>query len=70
MKSEAISLSRIGLVYERVLKIRFRAKEYLKNALELAQAITPMNVTNESELKFYKAFISNLLLVHLKISKC
>ncbi|KAL3832489.1 hypothetical protein ACJMK2_024129 [Sinanodonta woodiana] len=47
IKLEAISLSRLGTVYNRVLKIGFKAKEYLKKSIELAQTLRPMDVTSE-----------------------
>ncbi|KAK3603653.1 hypothetical protein CHS0354_017369 [Potamilus streckersoni] len=47
IKLEAISLSRLGTVYNRVLKIQFKAKEYLKKSIELAQSLRPMDVTSE-----------------------
>jgi hypothetical protein len=47
MKQEAMALYKIGLVYDKVFKVKFRAKTYLKKALELAQSMTPRNFTTE-----------------------
>ena len=50
LKQEAISLSRIGKVYDKVLKIKFRARDYLKKSMELAHSIVPFVVTNEGKM--------------------
>ena len=49
LKQEAISLSRIGKVYDKVLKIKFRARDYLKKSMELAHSIVPFVCTNEGK---------------------
>ncbi|XP_060603257.1 uncharacterized protein LOC132756257 [Ruditapes philippinarum] len=51
MKQEAMALYKIGLVYDKVFKVKFRAKTYLKKALELAQSMTPRNFTTEEWFK-------------------
>ena len=58
IKQEAMSLSRIGKVYDKVLKIKFRAREYLKKALELAQSITPFDVSNEGTYPIFLVHVT------------
>jgi hypothetical protein len=50
MKQEAIALYKIGIVYDKVFKLKFRAKTYLKKSLELAQSMTPRIFTSEGKL--------------------
>ena len=58
IKQEAMSLSRIGKVYDKVLKIKFRARDYLKKSLELAHSITPFDASNEGNYMFPLVFHS------------
>ncbi|XP_052246457.1 uncharacterized protein LOC127855118 [Dreissena polymorpha] len=44
---EAIAVSRIGRVYDRVLKLKQRAKDYYKLAVELAHAMSPRTFVRE-----------------------
>ncbi|XP_053374407.1 uncharacterized protein LOC123532262 [Mercenaria mercenaria] len=51
MKQEAMALHKIGVVYDKVFKIKFRAKIYLKKALELAQSMVPQCFASEDWYK-------------------
>lgn len=48
---EAIAVSRIGRVYERVLKLKYKAKEYYKLAIQLAHSMHPRTFTTEDWYK-------------------
>ncbi|KAH3716913.1 hypothetical protein DPMN_059646 [Dreissena polymorpha] len=47
---EAIAVSRIGRVYDRVLKLKQRAKDYYKLAVELAHAMSPRTFVREGRI--------------------
>lgn len=44
---EAIALSRIGKVYDRVLKLKSKAKEYLMRSMQLANSMHPRTFHGE-----------------------
>ena len=46
---EAIAVSRIGRVYDRVLKLKYRAKEYYKHAVQLAFSMHPRTFNKEGK---------------------
>lgn len=47
VEEEAISLTRLGLVYHRVLLMKDRAKDTLMKVLQLARSLLPRNLSNE-----------------------
>lgn len=47
VEMEAIALSRIGKVYDKVLKLKYKAKEYLLRAMQLANSMHPRNFHGE-----------------------
>ena len=52
---EAIALSRIGKVYDKVLKLKYRAKPYLLRSMQLANSMHPRIFHGEGKLiKFIK----------------
>ena len=46
---EAIAVSRIGRVYDKVLKLKYRAKEYYKLAIQLAFSMHPRTFNTEGK---------------------
>ena len=44
---EAIALSRLGGVYDKVLKIKYKAKEYLMRSMQLAHSMHPRTFNTE-----------------------
>ena len=53
---EAIALSRLGSVYDKILKDKIRAKTYFTRSIQLAMTLHPR--TFDSEGKFDTHFIS------------
>ena len=49
MELEAIAVSRIGRVYDKVLKLKYRAKEYYKLSIQLAFSMHPRTFNTEGE---------------------
>ena len=68
MKQEAIALYKIGLVYDKVFKLKFRAKAYLKKALEMAQSMTPRTFTTEG--KFINILFIDYLFIYFLCCCC
>lgn len=52
VEMEAIALSRIGRVYDKVLKMKSKAKENFKRSIELALTMLPRTFNNEGECYF------------------
>ena len=50
VEMEAIALSRLGRVYDRVLKIKYKAKEYLMRSMQLAHSMHPRTFNKEGRL--------------------
>lgn len=50
---EAIAVGRIGRVYDKVLKLKYRAKEYYKHAIQLAHSMYPRTFTLEGITLMY-----------------
>jgi len=46
---EAIAASRLGGLYDKVLRMKSRAKDYFKYSMELAGSMEPRNFTGESK---------------------
>ncbi|XP_033125983.1 uncharacterized protein LOC117123991 [Anneissia japonica] len=44
---EAIAMSRMGVIYDSILKLRFKARPYFKGAITLAHSLHPRVLTNE-----------------------
>lgn len=57
---EAIAVSRMGRVYDRVLKLKYRAKEYYKLAIQLAHSMHPRTFAMEGKSKHLLVFKSLL----------
>jgi len=49
---EAIAVSRIGGVYDKVLKLKSRAKDYFNRCMQLAVSMQPRNFSGESKQTF------------------
>lgn len=58
VEMEAIALSRIGKVYDKVLKLKYKAKEYLLRAMQLANSMHPRNFHGEEWFEDCKAIIA------------
>lgn len=56
MEVEAIALSRLGSIYDKILKDKFRAKTYFRRSIQLAMSLHPR--TFDSEGKYDTHFIS------------
>lgn len=48
---EAIALSRLGRLYDQVLKIKYKAKEYLMRSMQLAHSMHPRTFNSEGWFK-------------------
>ena len=46
---EAIAASRLGRLYDKVLRMKLRAKDYFKYSMELAGSMEPRNFSGESK---------------------
>ena len=46
---EAMAVSRLGSVYDEVLKLKSRAKDYFKICMQLAISMQPRNFSGESK---------------------
>ena len=55
VEMEAIAMSRLGSVYDKVLKLKSRAKLYFKICMQLATSMQPRNFSGESKpiVSFY-----------------
>ncbi|KAK3084872.1 hypothetical protein FSP39_020577 [Pinctada imbricata] len=51
VEMEAIALSRLGRVYDKVLKIKYKAKEYLMRSMQLAHSMHPRTFNSEEWFK-------------------
>ena len=49
MEVEAIALSRLGSVYDKILKDKFRAKIYFRRSIQLAMSLHPRTFDNEGK---------------------
>lgn len=56
---EACALSQLGYVYDKVLKMKSKAKDYYMRCMQLAKSLQPRNLQSESmlsvppQLKFF-----------------
>lgn len=57
IEQEAIAESRLGVVYDKVLKLTHRAKDYFKHTLELAESMKPRVFTSHD---WYKECVTTL----------
>ena len=48
VEMEAMAVSRIGGLYDKVLKLKSRAKDYFKLCMQLAVSMHPRNFSGES----------------------
>jgi len=46
---EAMAVSRLGELYDKVLKLKSRAKDYFKLCIQLAVSMQPRNFSGESK---------------------
>ena len=53
MHAEAIAMSRLGKVYDTILKDEDKAKYYFRKAVHLAQSLTPRNFTKDGKIIMY-----------------
>ena len=53
---ECIALSRMGRVYDKILKLKIRAKESFKLALNLSQTLYPRTFLNDDWYKVRHCF--------------
>ena len=44
---KAIALSRMGRVYDKILKLKYKAKEYLMRSIQLAHSMHPRSFHSE-----------------------
>ncbi|XP_052057822.1 uncharacterized protein LOC127698399 [Mytilus californianus] len=58
VEMEAIALSRIGKVYDKVLKLKYKAKEYLLRAMQLANSMHPRIFHGEEWFEECKAILA------------
>ena len=61
MEVEAIALSRLGSVYDKILKDKIRAKTYFRRSIQLAMSLHPRTFDNEGnfETNFISGFSIN-----------
>ncbi len=52
VEREAVAASRLGKLYDQVLKIKYKAKEYFQHCMQLAHSLTPRVFTSESEFSY------------------
>ena len=52
VESEAAALSRLGLLFYKVLKLKSKAKENFMRCMQLALAMTPRFPENEGEIQY------------------
>ena len=57
IEQEAIAESRLGVVYDKVLKLTHRAKDYFNHTLQLAESMKPRIFTSDD---WYKVCVSTL----------
>ena len=57
LEQEAIALSHLGFVYEKVLKLKYRSKEYYKKCLELVESMKPRTFLTQD---WYQRCVSTL----------
>ena len=58
VEMEAIALSRLGHVYDRVLKMKAKASENFKRAIQLALSLHPRTFNSESKSFFLLNIVS------------
>ena len=63
MEVEAIALSRLGSVYDKILKDKIRAKTYFRRSIQLAMSLHPRTFDNEGNCE--TSFISGFSVNHL-----
>ena len=63
MEVEAIALSRLGSVYDKILKDKIRAKTYFRRSIQLAMSLHPRTFDNEGNCE--TNFISGFSVNHL-----
>ncbi|XP_061188601.1 uncharacterized protein LOC133196757 [Saccostrea echinata] len=51
VEMEAVALSRLGRVYDKILKIKYKAKEYLMRSMQLAHSMHPRTFNSEDWFK-------------------
>lgn len=56
MELEAVAVSCLGRVYDKVLKLKEKAKEYYKHVLQLAQSMHPRIVTGEGKCSSFYVY--------------
>ena len=49
VEMEAMAVSHLGAVYDKVLKLKSRAKDYFKLCMQLATSMHPRNFSGESK---------------------
>ena len=61
MEVEAIALSRLGSVYDKILKDKIHAKTYFRRSIQLAMSLHPRTFDNEGncETNFISGFSIN-----------
>jgi len=47
VESEAMALCRLGVLYDKVFKLRYYSKPCFRRVIQLGLTMTPRNVTNE-----------------------
>lgn len=57
---EAIAVSRLGRVYDKVLKLKEKAKEYYKHSIQLAHSMYPRTFAMEGMKKSYMFSVTML----------
>ena len=56
MEVEAIALSRLGSIYDKVIKDKIRAKGYFMRSVQLAMSLQPRTFDNEGIINFFYSF--------------
>ena len=51
-EAEAIALSRLGSILDKVLKDKFRAKTYMMRSIQMAMSLHPRTFDSEGMVKF------------------
>jgi len=59
---EAMAASRLGSVYDKVLKLKSRAKDYFKLCMQLAVSMHPRNFSGESKRTVSVEACQNILI--------
>ena len=63
VEMEAIALSRLGRVYDKILKMKSKASECFKRAIQLAMSLHPRTFDSEGKFNFYCIYIRYIYLV-------